>query len=77
MSDPGDLGGLTGWAAGVIDHLGEVGVGLLIALEVIIPPVPSEMVLALSGYLSGEGRVNAVLVVLAATVGLRLLGSGP
>jgi len=69
MSEPTDLGGLTGWAAGVIEQLGEPGVGLLVALETIIPPIPSELVLALAGYLAGEGRVNAVLVVLAATVG--------
>jgi len=68
-SEPADLGGLTGWAAGVIEQLGELGVGLLVALETIIPPIPSEMVLALSGYLAGEGRVHAVLVVLWATLG--------
>jgi membrane protein DedA with SNARE-associated domain len=69
MSDPTDLGGLTGWAAGVIDRFGEVGVGLLVALETVVPPLPSEMVLALAGYLAGEGRVQAVLVVAAATLG--------
>lgn len=69
MSDPQDLGGLTGWVAGVIDRLGETGVGLLVALESVVPPIPSEMVLAMAGYLAGEGRVNAVLVVVAATAG--------
>jgi membrane protein DedA with SNARE-associated domain len=69
MSEPTDLGGLTGWVAGVIDSLGEVGVGLLVALETIVPPIPSELVLAMSGYLASEGRVHPVLVVLAATIG--------
>jgi membrane protein DedA with SNARE-associated domain len=69
MSDPQDLGGLTGWAAAVIDRLGELGVGLLVALETVVPPIPSELVLALAGYLAAEGRVNAVLVVVAATLG--------
>jgi membrane protein DedA with SNARE-associated domain len=67
--DPRGLGGLTGWVAGVIDSLGEFGVGLLVALENVVPPVPSEVVLTLSGYLAGEGRMNIVLVVLAATLG--------
>ena len=67
--DPRDLGGLTGWVAGVIDSLGEVGVGLLVALENLIPPVPSELVLTMAGYLAGEGRMNVVLVVVAATLG--------
>jgi membrane protein DedA with SNARE-associated domain len=69
MSDPTDLGGLTGWVAGVIDGLGEVGVGLLVALETIVPPIPSELVLAMSGYLASEGRVHPILVVVAATLG--------
>lgn len=66
---PTELGGLTGWVARVIDSLGEWGVGLLVALENLIPPVPSELVLSMAGYLAGEGRVNVFLVVLAATAG--------
>ena len=68
-TDPGQLGGLTGWVASVIESLGEVGVGLLVALENLIPPIPSEIVLSMAGYLAGAGRVNLVLVALAATAG--------
>lgn len=68
-TDPGQLGGLTGWVASVIESLGEVGVGLLVALENLIPPVPSEIVLSMAGYLAAQGRVNLVLVVIAATAG--------
>jgi membrane protein DedA with SNARE-associated domain len=67
--DPSQFTGLTGWVAGVIDSLGAVGVAALVALESIIPPIPSEIVLALAGYLSSQGRFNVVLIVLAATVG--------
>jgi membrane protein DedA with SNARE-associated domain len=67
--DPRDLGGLTGWIAGVIDSLGEFGVGLLVALENLVPPVPSELVLTMAGYLAGDGRMNVVFVVVAATIG--------
>lgn len=66
---PTELTGLTGWVASVIQALGEVGVGLLVALENLVPPIPSEIVLALAGYLAQQGRVNLVLVVVAATVG--------
>jgi membrane protein DedA with SNARE-associated domain len=68
-TDPGRLGGLTGWVASVIEALGEVGVGLLVALENLVPPVPSEIVLSMAGYLAAQGRVNLVLVVIAATAG--------
>ncbi|MDG4784777.1 DedA family protein [Micromonospora sp. WMMD1102] len=67
--DPTQVGGLTGWIAGVIDSLGVPGVGLLVALENIIPPVPSELVLAMAGYLAGDGRMNVVLVAISATAG--------
>ncbi|MBW6438889.1 DedA family protein [Actinoplanes hulinensis] len=72
--DLGDLGGLTGWVASVIESLGEVGVGLLVALENLIPPIPSEIVLSMAGYLASEGRVNPVLVWVTATLGA-LLGA--
>ncbi|BCJ54411.1 hypothetical protein Asp14428_58860 [Actinoplanes sp. NBRC 14428] len=68
-SDLGGLTGLTGWVASVIDALGEVGVGLLVALENLIPPIPSEIVLSMAGFLAHQGRVNLVLVTVAATIG--------
>ncbi|MFC0005948.1 DedA family protein [Micromonospora siamensis] len=67
--DPSQFSGLTGWVASVIDSLGAFGVAFLVALESVIPPIPSEIVLAMAGYLSSQGRFNVVLIVLAATVG--------
>lgn len=64
-----ELTGLAGWTASVIDDLGELGVGLLVALENIVPPIPSEIVLSLAGFLAGDGKINIVLVVIAATAG--------
>ncbi|MFG3599202.1 DedA family protein [Micromonospora chersina] len=72
--DPHQFTGLTGWVASVIDSFGAVGVALLVALESIIPPIPSEVVLAMAGYLAAEGRFNVALIVLAATAG-SLLGA--
>jgi membrane protein DedA with SNARE-associated domain len=68
-TDLSGLTGLTGWVASVIDSLGATGVGLLVALENLIPPIPSEIVLSMAGYLAGAGRVNLVLVTVAATAG--------
>ncbi|TDC67201.1 DedA family protein [Micromonospora sp. KC207] len=67
--EPSQFTGLTGWVAGVIEATGAVGVALLVALESVIPPIPSEIVLAMAGYLASQGRFNVVLIVLAATVG--------
>ncbi|WP_326562794.1 DedA family protein [Micromonospora sp. NBC_01796] len=68
-AEPTEMGGLTGWVASVIDALGPLGVGLLVALENIVPPVPSEIVLALAGYLAAEGGANVFVMGVAATTG--------
>ncbi|MEU7801843.1 DedA family protein [Micromonospora arborensis] len=67
--DPSEFTGLTGWVASVIEVMGPVGVALLVTLESIVPPIPSEIVLALAGFLAHEGQFNVVVVVLAATAG--------
>lgn len=61
--------GLTGLIGDVMSALGEVGVGFLILLETVFPPVPSELVLPLAGFLSQQGRMNAVLALALATLG--------
>ncbi len=66
MADPG---GIAGWVVGVIDAVGEVGVGALIALESIIPPIPSEVVLPFAGFSASRGDISLVLAWVAATVG--------
>jgi membrane protein DedA with SNARE-associated domain len=68
-ADLSQAGGLIGWVASVIESLGEVGVGLLVALENVVPPIPSELVLSMAGYLASEGSINVVLVWIAATAG--------
>ncbi|MDF2508128.1 MAG: DedA family protein [Microbacterium sp.] len=50
--------GLTGFAADVLTSLGDVGVGVLVFLEVLIPPIPSEVILPFAGYLSQSGQLN-------------------
>ncbi len=56
-------------ATDIIDAIGLAGVSLLIALESIFPPIPSEVVLLLSGFQVSQGKFNFVAAVLAATVG--------
>jgi len=66
--------GLTGWVVDVIGDIGEVGVGALIALENVFPPIPSEAILPFAGFSAAEGDLNAVAAWFAATVGA-LLGA--
>lgn len=64
-----ELTGLAGVATDVMDALGEVGVGALVFAENVFPPIPSEVVLPLAGYLASRGRMDLTLVIVAATVG--------
>jgi membrane protein DedA with SNARE-associated domain len=60
---------VTQWVFAVVDRLGEVGIGLLIFLENVVPPVPSEVILPLAGFRASAGALNLPLTWLAATVG--------
>lgn len=57
------------WAANVIDSIGLVGVAVLVALENIFPPIPSELILLLTGFNVSEGRFDVVSGIIAATIG--------
>lgn len=69
MAGDGDLGGLAGWVVDVVDGIGAPGVGLLIALENVFPPIPSEVILPFAGFTASRGGLNPVLAWAAATVG--------
>ena len=61
--------GLAGLITDIIAALGPIGVGALVALETLFPPIPSELILPLSGYLASQGRMSLAMVILGATVG--------
>lgn len=69
--------GLTGFAADILTALGDVGVGVLVFVEVLIPPIPSEVILPFAGYLSQSGDLNLgwliVWSTLASWIGALLL----
>ena len=53
------LSGLSEWVTDVIDTLGYVGVALLVALENLFPPIPSEIVLPFAGFVASDGGASA------------------
>ena len=57
------------WATSVIDSIGLIGVAFLVALENVFPPIPSELILLLTGFNVSESRFDFVSGVIAATVG--------
>ncbi len=66
---PSSLRAVSDWVVDVIERLGAVGVGLLIFLENVIPPIPSEVILPFAGFASSRGDINAVAAWLAASIG--------
>lgn len=60
---------LATFATNVIEALGYPGLALLIMLENLFPPIPSEAILPLAGFLAGQGRMWLPAVILAATIG--------
>jgi membrane protein DedA with SNARE-associated domain len=61
--------GLSGLVIDIVQRLGAVGAGLLTLVETVFPPIPSEVVLPLAGYLAGRGDLDFVAVLAAATIG--------
>ncbi|GAA2008905.1 MULTISPECIES: DedA family protein [Nocardioides] len=64
-----DLTGFAGWAVDVMERLGVVGAGALIALENLFPPLPSEIVLPLAGFTASRGDFGLVEAIVWTTVG--------
>ncbi|KPG78400.1 DedA family protein, partial [Frigoribacterium sp. RIT-PI-h] len=67
-----DLDGLVGFAARVTGPLGEGGAPLLSFGEGVSPPIPSEIILPLAGFLAGAGSMNIVLLIALSTLGAYL-----
>jgi membrane protein DedA with SNARE-associated domain len=60
---------LATFATDVIEMFGYPGVALLIFMENIFPPIPSEAILPLAGFLAGQGRMWLPAVIIAGTLG--------
>ncbi|MDQ8701248.1 DedA family protein [Streptomyces sp. LHD-70] len=58
-----------GWITGLMDTLGAPGAGLLVALENLFPPLPSEVILPLAGFTASTGQMNLVAALVWTTVG--------
>ncbi len=61
---------ITGW----IEQGGLLAVGLLMILENVFPPIPSELIVPLAGFQAAQGSFNIVALLVVATLG-SLLGT--
>jgi membrane protein DedA with SNARE-associated domain len=57
------------WISAIILHGGLVGVFLLMTAENVFPPLPSELIMPMAGFVAASGGLNPLGVVLAGTFG--------
>ncbi|GGO64053.1 hypothetical protein GCM10012289_12580 [Nonomuraea cavernae] len=69
MNPPTTPDGIAGWAVGLMESLGAPGAGLLVALENLFPPLPSEIILPLAGFAAARGEMALWEVLVWTTLG--------
>src|SRR5687768_11178617 len=57
------------WITSVVAALGYLGIALLTFLENVFPPIPSELVIPLAGFVAAQGDLRLDLVILMASLG--------
>ncbi|TYS64843.1 DedA family protein [Bacillus infantis] len=57
------------WIKDVIEQFGYAGIFLLIALENIFPPIPSEIILTFGGFMTAQTNITVIGTIAAATLG--------
>ena len=63
---------MSDWVIRLIQQSGYLGVGFLMFLETIFPPIPSEVIMPVAGMAAAEGKMNFPMVVAAGTAGAML-----
>jgi membrane protein DedA with SNARE-associated domain len=64
------------WITNIMNSLGYVGIGLLMFLENVFPPIPSELIMPLAGFTAAQGKMNFGGVLLAGVIGT-MVGTMP
>ncbi len=60
---------INNWALGIIDKMGYPGLGFVMFLENVFPPIPSEIILPMAGSLTLTGRFSMLGVTLIGALG--------
>ncbi|BFM22451.1 DedA family protein [Gilvimarinus japonicus] len=67
---------MSDWVTDIIRSTGYAGIIFLMLIENVFPPIPSEIIMPLAGYLVSQEQLQFALVVLAGMVG-SVLGALP
>ncbi|NNH88767.1 DedA family protein [Acinetobacter terrae] len=60
---------LTEWIISIMEQLGYFGIAVLMFLDNIFPPVPSEIIMPSAGYSASQGELLLVGVIIAGCIG--------
>jgi membrane protein DedA with SNARE-associated domain len=63
------------WVTGIVESAGLPGVFALMFLENLFPPIPSELIMPLAGFVAARGGMSLWLAILAGTLG-SVIGNG-
>ena len=63
---------MSDWIIRLIEQSGYLGVGFLMFLETVFPPIPSEVIMSVAGVAAGQGKLDYWWVVAAGTAGAML-----
>ncbi|MCD6023243.1 MAG: alkaline phosphatase [Fibrobacteria bacterium] len=71
MAAPADLyvNRMSNWVLDFVQAAGYPGIALLMFLETVFPPIPSEIIMPLAGYLAARGQFSLWGITLAGTAG--------
>ncbi|WP_374549280.1 DedA family protein [Sphingobium yanoikuyae] len=60
---------MTEWITTIVEQMGYWAIALLMLLENVFPPIPSEVIMPLAGYTAADGGLNIMLVIISGTIG--------
>lgn len=63
------VGGLAGWAVDLMSSLGGPGAAIIVGLDNLFPPIPSEIVLPLAGFSASQGVFTFFSALVWTTLG--------
>lgn len=60
---------LTDWVLSIMTTMGYTGIGVLMFIENLFPPIPSELIMPLAGFAVAKGEMNLGLVLFSGVFG--------
>lgn len=60
---------MTAWIIAIMERLGYFGIALLMFLDNVFPPIPSEIIMPSAGYTASQGTLTLVGVIIAGSLG--------